>query len=47
LEVLDAELDHGLLAIHLRRRGPEQKVRLVPIRSGSVHPARSIVLQES
>ena len=47
LEVLDAELEHGLLVIHLRRKRPEQKVRLVPIRSGEVHSARTIVLQES
>jgi HSP20 family molecular chaperone IbpA len=47
VEVLDAELDHGLLAIHLRRKRPELRVRLVPIRSGAVHPANTIVLQDS
>jgi HSP20 family molecular chaperone IbpA len=37
MEVLDAELDHGLLAIHLRRKRPEATVRSIPIRSGGVH----------
>jgi len=37
MEVLDAELDHGLLAIQLKRKRPETMVRNIPIRSGGVH----------
>ena len=38
LEVLGAELEHGLLIIELKRRRPEAKSRTVSIRSARVHP---------
>ena len=38
IEVLNAELDHGLLTIELERPRRESAVRTVPIRSAEVHP---------
>ena len=37
LQVLDAELQHGLLSIELERPKAENSVRTIPIRSGGVH----------
>jgi HSP20 family molecular chaperone IbpA len=47
LEVQDAELDHGLLAIHLWRKRLEPAVRSIPIRSGGVHPPDRSIRRES
>ena len=38
MEVLNAELEHGLLIIELKRRRPEARSRTIPIRSARVHP---------
>jgi HSP20 family molecular chaperone IbpA len=38
LEVVNAELDRGLLVIELRRKRLEPAVRSIPIRSGGVQP---------
>ena len=37
LQVLDAELQHGLLSIELERPKQENAVRTIPIRSAGVH----------
>jgi HSP20 family molecular chaperone IbpA len=42
LEVLGAELNHGLLCIELKRKRLQPVVRAVPIRSGAVQPADDI-----
>jgi HSP20 family molecular chaperone IbpA len=38
MEVLTAELEHGLLIIELKRRRPEARSRTIPIHSARVHP---------
>jgi HSP20 family molecular chaperone IbpA len=42
LQVLDAELQHGLLSISLSRPRQENAVRVIPIRSGDVHTSPDI-----
>jgi len=42
LEVLGAELGHGMLSIELERKRQETVVRAIPIRSGGVQPANGI-----
>ena len=37
IEVLGAELKHGLLAIELERPEPTNVIRTIPVRSGEVH----------
>ena len=39
MNVLNAELNHGLLSIELERPRQEAIVRTIPIRSAGVHPA--------
>ena len=38
MEVLSAELKHGLLAIELERPEPANVIRTIPVRSGEVQP---------